>query len=337
MRRREKCNLAEPYKALQAPELEQKWAANEDWATEIFLMHHYTTSTAPSFSADEAIQNAFQIEVPQLGQKHPFLLSALVASAALHIHESHPLDKPKYWMMFKKHQGLVLSALQQQLQNVTEETCTAVFACASLVGFFMIKEFSMDNSTITDKMTACARLAQNLKMVHGAKVAVGGFRFAVYASPLGIALFGKGCKIGHALHFSKSTESALGDLQMAIASSADLKIRTLQEAFCLLKVIYWEVANTMPGSSIEINQLCKFNALVSWDYISMVQKGNNFAVVIFAYFSVLSAAVHKTWCMNKMYGKMVLKYARYIVDGSFQYLLDWPEQQCENNLEGLLE
>jgi hypothetical protein len=68
----------------------------------------------------------------------------------------------------------------------------------------------------------------------------------------------------------------------------------------------------------------------------MVQEGNDLAIVIFAYFSVLSAAVHGTWCMDKMYGKTTLNYARHIVDSSFQYLLDWPEQQCENNLEGVI-
>jgi hypothetical protein len=162
-------------------------------------------------------------------------------------------------------------------------------------------------------------------MIYGVKVAVGDFKFTIYTSPLGIALYSKGCMTGHSFQFSKSTELALGDLQTAIITN--LKIdpkerRTLQETFSLLKLIYSEVAHAMARSSVEVNQLCKFNSLVSWDYISMVQEGNNLAIVIFAYFSVLSAAVHGTWCMDKMYGKTALNYARHIMDSSIQYLLD---------------
>jgi hypothetical protein len=59
-------------------------------------MYHYITSKSHSFSADEAIRKAFQVEVPQLGRKHPFLLLALVATIALHIHELDTPDKLKY-------------------------------------------------------------------------------------------------------------------------------------------------------------------------------------------------------------------------------------------------
>jgi hypothetical protein len=132
---------------------------------------------------------------------------------------------------------------------------------------------------------------------------------------------------------------ALQKLKSAILENSGkypTQYHTLEGTFHILQSLYKEVSYLMLNSSVEANQVLKFNALVSWNYILMVQDGNDFAVILFAYFAILSAAIKGSWCLDKNFGRVALKYSRRIVDDKLQYLLDWAEEQCENNLTALM-
>jgi hypothetical protein len=76
-------------------------------------MFRYITKTAKTLSPNEELQKVFEDQIPRLGHKHPFVISALLSIAALHCFQDNPANKSDIWIMCKRHQNQALASLQQ--------------------------------------------------------------------------------------------------------------------------------------------------------------------------------------------------------------------------------
>jgi hypothetical protein len=209
-----------------------------------------------------------------------------------------------------------------------------------MVGCFKIKEFSSQKSTAMprDRLEACHEMSQNLKMLRGVTTALHNNRSTVYTSGVGGILLKQGFLTPKAEKLSASAQEALGDLQIMIdTQSPQSQKLILQETLSILNELYLEItALLQSATAVDINQVFKFHARASWDFISLIHDGNDCAVITHTYSAVLSSTVKGTWCMDTSFGTVMLRYSRHVVSGPLQYLLDWPDQQCESGMASFL-
>ncbi|KFZ08035.1 hypothetical protein V501_06132, partial [Pseudogymnoascus sp. VKM F-4519 (FW-2642)] len=106
-------------------------------ATELRLLHTYTTLTAPTLAWGDTppAALAWQLAVPNLAFNTPCLMDALLAIAALHLRALTPSD-PSLPRLFHAYMASALSSYTATLHSgVTAENGPALFATAALIAF----------------------------------------------------------------------------------------------------------------------------------------------------------------------------------------------------------
>jgi hypothetical protein len=82
------------------------------------LLHHYTTSTYLTLTQDSPEhEHVWQIVVPQLAVKHPFLMHGILASSALHLAHVLPERQQEYTVLAANHESMALPAFRSEAET----------------------------------------------------------------------------------------------------------------------------------------------------------------------------------------------------------------------------
>lgn len=307
-------------------------------------MHHYTHSTSQSFTTVPSICNTFRTEFPRLARTQPMLISAILAITALHmvnLNLESSSEQSEFWLIYRKHGDRVLSDLRGRLGTITVENCDVLFACGCLIAFFAINELSLSDHTLpSDAISACARVAQCIKMIAGLVEIFRSEPQAIASGPLGCLLEGHWMPVPMTFQLSEDACTALSTLKSAILSTPGhdpANDATIEYTLNLLDLLYLETSYLMVSSVVNANTILKFNGIVPNAFINLVQDGDEGALLIYAYYSILAASIKGSWCINKKFGESVLAYVTQAIRPSSQYLLEWPAAQCANGLRSLMD
>jgi hypothetical protein len=182
------------------------------------------------------------------------------------------------------------------------------------------------------------KIAQSLTMVAGLFTIFTQAPAALTSGPLKVLLQSRPVATTNDFCLSTEVATAFRELRATILAPIDeaaKERKTLEAAMTVLENHYIEISFLMIHSSVEADDLLTFHGRVSWDYIALVQDGNDGAIIIYAYFSILFASVKGDWIIDKVFGENILKYARTVVRPEWQFLLHWAEEQCQNGLQAL--
>ncbi|KAI5841723.1 hypothetical protein BZA05DRAFT_344787 [Tricharina praecox] len=105
---------------------------------DLSLMHHWTIATWSTVSNRAAIQQLWRINIPALAVRHPFLMSAVLAVSAMHLHtkDRDRSARTRYLSSASQHLSRAVRGLSGSLAHLSETNCDAVFATASLIAIF---------------------------------------------------------------------------------------------------------------------------------------------------------------------------------------------------------
>lgn len=140
-------------------------ASESDWATDLELMHYYSTITYQTFPLPPRALQAFQIEIPRIARGHPYLLHQILAVSAYHMAYLHPESKARYCLVASHHQDRAVSGMRQGLANgITQESIFALFAASSLL---MITTFAshIDRGVLVSSPDNSATIADLLDVL----------------------------------------------------------------------------------------------------------------------------------------------------------------------------
>ncbi|KAG8159625.1 hypothetical protein KVR01_010262 [Diaporthe batatas] len=104
------------------------------------LLHHYTASTSLTLSSNAPAMQVWQDRVPRIALRTDYVLHALLAVSALHLSHLRPHARMSYWATGVKLYHGALSKAQLEMENVTEENCTAVYVFSTLTGFYSLAQ-----------------------------------------------------------------------------------------------------------------------------------------------------------------------------------------------------
>jgi hypothetical protein len=107
---------------------------------ELDLLHHWTMFASRGFGDTPEDVQPWQIEMPQIACKHPFLMRGILAVSALHMSRARPDRKQEYLVKATYHQNLALPLYRYIINDfrnqMTEENCHAVIGFASLTSAY---------------------------------------------------------------------------------------------------------------------------------------------------------------------------------------------------------
>src|SRR6202012_4597572 len=103
---------------------------------ELELLHRWIVFASHGFGDNPVDVKVWQVEIPQLACKQPFLMNGILAIAALHKSRPEPETRQEYLVRAVHHQNRALPFYRNInddfREHMTEENCHAVMASASL-------------------------------------------------------------------------------------------------------------------------------------------------------------------------------------------------------------
>lgn len=106
------------------------------------------------------------------------------------------------------------------------------------------------------------------------------------------------------------------------------------EALSFLHRVYETMLAKYSLGDLEMGQVWRWTAMLSYDFIKLVQAEYPPALVITAHFAVAAMMLRDTWSVSD-WGKYALDGIRIALNGRLEEYLAWPEEQMASDNAGL--
>jgi hypothetical protein len=93
------------------------------------LLHHWTMFACHGFGDKPGDRIPWQIEIPQIACKQPFLMRGILAISALHMSRVRPEQKQKYLMLAVHHQNLALPSYRYVIDDFRNKMTRGELRC----------------------------------------------------------------------------------------------------------------------------------------------------------------------------------------------------------------
>jgi hypothetical protein len=300
----------------------------EEWAMELFLMHHYSNEVAYSFSDDPLLRHMWKDEVPTQALYHPFLMHAVISVSALHLIHVSPNANPSYMQLVQKHNKIALSTLHALLLNITKDNCDAVFLCSSLTSIASFYEFSLSSDLMSDKKEICEKIAELCNVIRGVRTVSVAAQDWIENGPLRPISNAHAIARTERYDMPEDINLKLQELKsFVLEDQRKTKQRlALEEAMEKLEELYTDILFGLENFKIESGSFIKYLTFLSPYFIGMLRDADANALLLFAYFSALSAKVPAKWYCNKRFGRISIKLVQQVLDAKLHSWLEWPKQ-----------
>jgi Fungal specific transcription factor domain len=305
----------------------------EDWTTELFLMHHYSTVTSLSVTSISKVQELFQQHIPRMAIQHQFLMHAILSFSAIHLSELQPLLSDRYQLLHRKQHHLALSSMRQALANICEDNCSALFAAASLIIIMTLYEFSHEAMELYQNIgdSPHVKIMQIFSTLQGIRSIYNYNATRPISVPISVLVRAYKFRALPAVTFSRELSNRIDALRSLVRSVSFGNERRIafETTIMILESLYAEYEDALQRDAVPGNVLSAFFEIPA-DYVSSLKEGHPVAHVIFAYFVILIAA-NDTWFLAGMSSK-ALDVIKRILDDTWSMWLWWPEKQLRTNL-----
>lgn len=102
---------------------------------DLTLMHHWSVKAGVTIANHTVIKELWRMQVPSLATRHPFLMHALLAISALHLHHenSEPSKSNLYLSAASQHHEYAVRGTADCLAHISRDNCDALVASSCLV------------------------------------------------------------------------------------------------------------------------------------------------------------------------------------------------------------
>ncbi|KAK6206389.1 hypothetical protein QIS74_13560 [Colletotrichum tabaci] len=278
------------------------------------LFHHFCSFTAPSFTPDKEKQAFWNMTVPQLSFKHPFLLHAILAIAGLHldhIEKQRLCPRPLwYGAQATRHWEAALRLATPRLLEMNSDsyaahylfatiTCLHTIAVGPQEGKFLLFN---DNAAPSDWIVFFRgmRSIQDTRDLLDREDDEWALAFILSEVDL------EAVDTDGALPFaSEGLEELQGFLEEYVISQ-DPGRQSYLEAFRLLKscysLVFSERDRSFRGSA---HVIFAWLYQVSDQYLKLLEEREPRALIIFAYFVVLVKQMESGWMWTRWPGHLI--------------------------------
>ncbi|KAL4749325.1 hypothetical protein BDW72DRAFT_214131 [Aspergillus terricola var. indicus] len=284
------------------------------------LLHHYTTSTAYTFSKHPALQTLWRIDVPEIGFTTPYALRAILALSALHLAVLRREKKAIYISQASEHHDVALRLATPEISKISHENATPLFFFSALLSFICcVKPLRLGNFLLWEDH----EIADWLLLIKGTGTIVESASESLKAGPLGIMF---------SVHRHTDSQPAvqhqfLEDLRHFILD--EVKDGHEREVYCAaighLSDCFTICLNN--GWRLETADVFMWLLRIPHDFLFLLNGHQPHAMVIIAYFCVLLHQLERMWWM-KNWGTHILSQIHHLLpEPIYKAWLQWPMEQ----------
>ena len=295
--------------------------------TDLRLLHHYTTVTAQTLSADAEAHEVLAMTVPQTAFAYPFLLHVILALAALHLSKLSGAvqDALEYALIGGRHHDAALANFQSDVRDIEESNFKAVlmfagvhfpYSCASTVDLGHDVDQAFDS------------LLSNFSLTRRIRPMVTRFYDEMKASILG-KLIPKDVQGIDWLTQEPPEETELVQLRKFADAVHHLYPPDIVDAYGfavhILVLTFAEAGKSREPPSDALLKI--WIHLVSDRYVELLSERQPGSLVVYAHYAVLlQRSSVRYWYLNGV-AEQILRVAEALVPSEWAVWLDWPKKQ----------
>ncbi|KAH7304266.1 hypothetical protein B0I35DRAFT_445422 [Stachybotrys elegans] len=289
------------------------------------LLHHYSTSTYLTLSADPVSRNYFLVRVPQLGFSHPYVLYSMLSLAASHLAHFRPESRQFYSAEATARHTAATSLATPLLSEISEANAVPMYFFSTFTLFISFATLRGEEDLF---FNADDVMPGWLTLFRGMRTVLESNGRALLSSSISF-LFQPRADVGRNWESNEVDLDALSDLQAFIDASTsehDQERRHLLDAFVDLKRAFYSFYGEDLSNDAKIRSIFTWMYKISDDYINMLRHRNNLALCILAFFCVLLNRLEYNWWL-KGWGTHLIDRIYTALDGVHRFRIRWPIQE----------
>jgi hypothetical protein len=301
-------------------------------------MHNYTHKTSRTrLSGSMRLQLIFEEHIPEEATKHSFLMHGVLALSALHLAAMRPAQVNKYASLCDKHQASALASYRQILTHITDDVADALFALSTILSISSLaratlKASQMEGPPCISVDSICelmflTRGVREVKEATGERVNLGRFSAVLHGHDLSADV---------QVTMSPKISSVFRDLDLMVhVNCVDQEQKKhCSEAVTHLRSVFQGLLGCYLVGDLEVGQIWRWTAMLSYDFIKMVQAHYPPALVITAHFTVAAMMLREMWFVSN-WGSLAFDGIRIALKGELEEYLVWPQEQMASDNAGL--
>ncbi|RDW84121.1 Zn(II)2Cys6 transcription factor domain-containing protein [Aspergillus mulundensis] len=297
-------------------------AGSELAISDLELLHHYTTSTAYTFSHHPALQTFWRVEAPKIAFTAPYTLRAILAMSALHLSVLRPEKKDLYIAQASEHNDAALKLATPEITNISPENATPLFLFSALLSFISCaKPLKLGNFLLWEDHD----IADWLSLIRGTGTIVESANDSLRTGPLGIIFSVH--RQSHNQPDPVVRHEFLEDLRVFILEEVtdeherevySVAIDHLSHCFAICLDKAWR---------LETSDVFMWLLRVPADFLRLLKGHQPHALMVLGYFCVLMHQLEWMWWM-KNWERHILSQIYHLLPAPLHRAwLQWPMEQ----------
>ncbi|KAH8648635.1 hypothetical protein BX600DRAFT_442921 [Xylariales sp. PMI_506] len=295
--------------------------------TDLELLHHYTTSTCLSFSAEPLVRNFWRVNIPQLGFTTPYILEGILSLSALHLARSKVELRDYYIAEAFRHQTTALAMASPLIGNPTTENCEQLFLFSTMVNIF---SFAKPKDPANLLVSSSHTVPEWLYLFRGVQALIDAKKAAIHRSSVAVT-FQNAMKIHKDWDGKVYDNEAFRDLEANINGSRDAytdptMVGVLLDALVKLKKSFALALDPSQVDEHKVRGVFIWLLQIRDPYITLVSDGNNEALCVLAFFCVLLKRLNSIWWLEG-WGVHLIQRLYSILDETHKLWIRWPMEE----------
>ncbi|KFY15027.1 hypothetical protein V491_05804 [Pseudogymnoascus sp. VKM F-3775] len=295
------------------------------------LLHHYITSTSLTLASDSRTKYMWQVTMPHIASRFPFLLHGILACAALHLAYIDPGQGRELMIRGRAHQDRAMPLFRSAIETPNKDNCDAVFAFSHLLVIYSFAAEREDELLFLVESNTLEVLPSWLYFIRCGcsmlcdvwdQLELGPVRPLVSAWEIPIT-------------FSEAEQEPLMNLLLSaipLQGSED----SWSEDVCK---IYRDAASKL-GEAFSCTQdpnagFTAWDALRIWPmrisdaYLNLLSQQHPAALILVAHYCILLQRLDSHWYFEGR-AKRLLSTAMSCLDGRWHHIIQWPLAEIED-------
>jgi hypothetical protein len=254
------------------------------------LLHFFTTSTAHSYHQNPIARRVMSINVPQLGFTHDFAMHGILALAGLHLAKCQPERRDICISQAIHHHEAGLKKASLVLSEINQDNASALYMFTALTFLYTLASTTLHQSD-NFLLVGEAGIAEWIILVRQSYFIVRMAGETLRTGPLG-PMFAEGSRRAMKQDDHPSSEGSSYLQELATHINKTVADEDARGAYSLaieaLVKVYNVVEDRSQGNtSLETSDIFIWPYKVSDDYLDLLQKPTQEALLIIAFFAVL--------------------------------------------------
>lgn len=313
----------------------------KEWLQDLELMHHYAYKTCKSrLGASTRLQHIFTEQIPVEATKHAFLMHGVLALSALHLAHLNPTQKVRYTYLCDRHQASALALYRLNLTRITDNVAIGLFALSTILSISSLARATLKaRESPEPKGIGTDDICELLYLTRGVRDLKEACEDLITKSPFSVVLYGHQLDDDLSVKMSPRLFVVFRDLKHMVENHClDLSQRKVcAEATAHLESVYETLLTGLssgPGFVLETGHLWRWTAMLSYDFIKLVQARFPPALVITAHFAVVNLMLRDLWYVGS-WGSLAFDGIRLALNGQLNEYLVWGQEQIDTDNAGL--